>query len=84
MVVDLDLVSETAVQIMDVDTHGVAYQHGLREGDLIVSVNDRVVSNVDDLQRFLLRSPVDAVLELAVVRDGKLLGIELARSESGS
>lgn len=81
VVLDLDLISDTAVQIMDVDTKGIGFKHGLRQGDIIISVNDRVVANIDDLQRFLSKSPVDAVLELSIIRDNTLHRIELARSE---
>lgn len=77
LVVDLDLVSDFAVQVMEVDSRGVAGRSGIREGDLIVSVNDRIVTSIDDLHRFLARFPVDATLELTVVRDGHQIQIPL-------
>lgn len=78
-VVELDLVSDSAVQVVDVDTSGTAYKCGVKHGDLIVAVNDRVVSSVDDLHRFLTRMPADAQLELSVVRDGHLVPIVLTK-----
>src|SRR5262249_45441479 len=80
LVVDLDLVSNLAVQVMDVDSKGAAYRGGIREGDLIVSMNDRIVSTVDDLHRFLSRLPVESDLELSIVRNGQLMPIVLPRA----
>ncbi|WP_373652574.1 MULTISPECIES: S1C family serine protease [unclassified Schlesneria] len=76
-VLDLDLVSDLAVQVMEIDPRGVAGRSGIQPGDLIVSVNDRLVSSIDDLHRFLTRIPVDAALELAVVRDTQLHHLRL-------
>jgi len=80
VVVELDLVSNFAVQAVDVDSHGMAYRSGIRGGDLIVSINDRIVESVDDLHRFLTRTPVESSLELTVVRNDRLLTIRLATS----
>ena len=80
VVIDLDLVSNMAVQVVDVDSRGIAFRHGIRVGDLIVSLNDRIVSGIDDLHRLLSKLPVDSTLELSIVRDEQLHRIELSRS----
>ena len=71
VIVDLDLVSAFAVQVMGVDPSGIASRSGLREGDLIVSINDRIVTNIDDLHRYLARIPIETKLEVAIIRDGQ-------------
>ena len=71
VVVDLDLVSDFAVQVMEVDSRGIAGRSGIEVGDLIVSVNDRIVTSIDDLHRFLARLPIDAALDLSIIRDGQ-------------
>jgi S1-C subfamily serine protease len=71
LVVELDLISEFAVEVIDLDPKGVAARSGILEGDLIVSVNDRVVSSIDELHRFLARIPVDAAMELTIIRNGE-------------
>lgn len=81
-VVELDLVSNFAVQAVDVDSQGAAYRSGIRTGDLIVSINDRIVESVDDLHRFLTRTPIESPLELTVVRDGQLLTVNLFTAAS--
>lgn len=78
LVRELDLIGNQAVQVVDIDTRGLAYQGGVRSDDLIVAVNDRVVSTIDDLHRFLTKTPIDAALELTVVRDERLLQLVLA------
>jgi len=65
---DLDLLADQVVDVMDVDPQGVAARSGLRPGDLIIALNDRVVSSVDDLHRLLARWPHDAPMELTIVR----------------
>ncbi len=77
IVIDLDLVSDFAVQVMEVDSRGIAGRSGVEEGDLIVSVNDRIVTSIDDLHRFLARLPIEATLELSIIRDGQQKQIPL-------
>ena len=71
MVIELDLVSDFAVQVMEVDSRGIAGRSGIEEGDLIVSVNDRIVTSIDDLHRLLARLPIEATLDLSIIRDGQ-------------
>ena len=42
MVLELDLLSNQAVEIIQRDPHGPAAASGLTEGDLIIAVNDRI------------------------------------------
>lgn len=79
-VLDLDLLADYAVQVVDIDPRGVAARSGVERGDLIVSVNDRLVSSIDDLHRFLARIPMETTLELSVIRDGQPLQISLLKS----
>ena len=79
-VLDLDLISDFAVQVVEVDSRGIAARSGIQQGDLIVSVNDRIVSSIDDLHRFLARIPVEATLELSVIRQGQLQHFTLLNS----
>jgi S1-C subfamily serine protease len=80
IVVDLDMISDLAVQVIETDLRGVAARSGIQAGDLIVSVNDRIVSSIDDLHRFLARIPVETTLDLSVIRDGRQQLITLLQS----
>lgn len=85
LVRELDLLSDTAVEVMEVVPHGPAATAGLRPHDVIVAANDRIIANVDDLHRLLSgrlsapgASPVAAEtnggeLEISVIRDDRIL-----------
>src|SRR5580692_7861966 len=80
LVRELDLFSDTAVEVMEVVPQGPAAAAGIRPHDVIVAANDRIIGSVDDLHRLLSgRAPngvpqasPDAArgeLELSVIRD---------------
>jgi S1-C subfamily serine protease len=50
---ELDLLSDTAVEVMEVVPQGPAAVAGIRPHDVIVAANDRIIANVDDLHRLL-------------------------------
>jgi S1-C subfamily serine protease len=76
---ELDLLAEQAVSVVDVAVGSAAERGGVEPGDLIVALNDRIVSSVDDLHRLLTQLPAEAGLELTVVRDGSKRELRLDR-----
>jgi S1-C subfamily serine protease len=74
---ELDLLADQVVEVMDIDPHGVAARAGMRAGDLIVAMNDRLVASVDDLHRLLARWPIDAAVELTIVRGERRLNVTI-------
>jgi S1-C subfamily serine protease len=74
---ELDLLSDQVVEVVEVIAGGLAAKAGIEPGDLLVAMNDRVVSTVDDLHRLLSKWPQDAAIELTVVRDGRRLSVEI-------
>jgi S1-C subfamily serine protease len=77
MVRQLDLLSDQVVEVMDVAADGAAGKAGLRPGDLIVSMNDRMVSTIDDIHRLLSRQASLDGLELTVVRDERKIQLSV-------
>lgn len=75
LVRQLDLLADRAVQVVEVIGRSPAEAAGLRPGDLIVAVNARIVTGVDDLHRLLTGLPLDRAFALSVVRDEELLEI---------
>ena len=63
-----DLLSEHAVEVQAVIPDSVADRAGFREGDLLVALNDRIVSNVDDVHRFLAKAQARSPVEATVIR----------------
>jgi serine protease Do/serine protease DegQ len=66
--------SDRAIQVVSVDGGSAAYSHGLREGDVIVGVNQRRVGTVAELGK---RLRAKGRLALNVVRGDILLTIPL-------
>lgn len=77
MVRELDLLNETAVQVASVADRSPAARAGLREGDVITTVDGRLISGVDDLHRVLTRTAAGGMISLGVVREGKALDIQV-------
>jgi S1-C subfamily serine protease len=68
LVAQLDLLAGEAVEVMEVAAGGMAERAGMRAGDIIVSMDDRVVTSVDDLHRLLAIIPANREFELQIVR----------------
>jgi len=63
-------------------TQSAASRGGLREGDLIVAINDQAVTHVDDLYRFLCGWPPGKTL--TVLRRAKKLNLIVRLTEAGA
>jgi len=74
----LDLLADRGVAVVEVERDGLAARAGVEPDDLIVSLNGRIVSETDDLHRLLSSLPADKPFVLGVVRDERLLELEVA------
>jgi S1-C subfamily serine protease len=72
-----DLLSDQAVEIVDVSADGVAKRSGLVAGDIIVSVNDRIVASVDDIHRLLMAIPKETAITVAVLQGDRQLEVSI-------
>ncbi len=68
-VIQFDLLSNTAVEVVEIEDQSLASRNGIQPGDLIVEINDRIVSDVDDVHRLLSNIPSQTVLTIAVIRN---------------
>lgn len=71
----LDLLADRAVQVVSTISEGPAAVAGIQSGDLIVTVNDRVITGIDDLHRVLARLPLGKPFVLGVIREERLLKV---------
>ncbi|UUO05353.1 trypsin-like peptidase domain-containing protein [Blastopirellula sp. J2-11] len=78
MVRQFDLLSDQVVEVVDVATGGVARQSGVRPGDLIVAINDRIIASVDDIHRLLAVVPQDVPLSLTLIRGDRKFDLAIA------
>lgn len=60
---------ESGISIVDIESNTPAYRAGLRSGDVIVAMNDQLVSGIDDLHRLLTNQTIGQQLILTIIRD---------------
>jgi S1-C subfamily serine protease len=76
------LAQDTAVEIVAVESGSPAGQAGLREGDLIVGLDDGPVARIDDLHRALAVHAVGVSIALRIVRAGEPLALTVTPVEA--
>ena len=74
---------ESAVLVISLEPDGPALAAGLRDGDLIVSLDDEVVGGLDDLHRLLTESRIGTKVRLGVLRGADRPEIEVPVKERG-
>jgi S1-C subfamily serine protease len=72
-----DLLNDQAVEVFAVTTGGPADQAGVQAEDLIVAINGRILTGVDDLHRLLSGPTAPKSLVASVVRGERLLEIPI-------
>jgi S1-C subfamily serine protease len=73
---------DAGVQVVGVTPDSPAQTAGLREGDVILSLGDTSIADIDDMHRLLTRHVVGKKLRMALLRDGTTLDVEIVPSES--
>lgn len=77
LVRDLDLLQDRAVEIAGVQPGGPAARAGLREGDVLVEIEGRIVHSVDDVHRLLPRLTPGRPVTLRIVRGRSVLELSV-------
>ena len=72
-----DLLSERAVEVVEVICGGAAAAAGLAPGDLLLAVNGRIITDVDDLHQILSSFRAEHRLTLSVLRDDRMLDLTI-------
>jgi S1-C subfamily serine protease len=70
------------VEVTGFDDRGPAGRSGVRQGDVVVAIDGRTVSHVDDVHRVLQKWPIVAALTLRVLRGGALVDVEVTPIEA--
>ncbi len=65
----LELPSPSTVEVVAVEDKGPAYRAGLREGDLLIALDGKPISTVDDVHRYLTGHPAGSTLKLTILRN---------------
>jgi S1-C subfamily serine protease len=67
------LEQKSAVEVLDVEPDGPAFQAGLQTEDLVVSLGDLPVQSVDDLHKLLATLPVGVPATIVILRGERRL-----------
>jgi len=81
---EVGLPNTTGVEVSGFDERGPAARSGLRRGDVVVRLGDKPVASVDDLHRALSRWPLPGALRLQVLRERKLVDLDVTPVEAPS
>jgi len=77
-----NLLKETGVVVVGVESNSPAQKAGVREGDVIVALDDKPVAGVDDLHRLLTDAQVGARCALTVIRHTEKLTLLILPEEA--
>ena len=77
----LGLPYERAIEITSVEPGTPAAGAGLRDGDLVVAIDERPVQNVDDVHRLLGADAIGRPLRIGIVRAGRPLEVQVVPAE---
>ncbi|HUN81234.1 MAG TPA: trypsin-like peptidase domain-containing protein [Phycisphaerae bacterium] len=67
----LDILNESAVEVVEVIKGSAAETAGIRPGDRIITAAGRLTSGIDDLHRVLAAVPPEKGLSMEVIRNGR-------------
>jgi S1-C subfamily serine protease len=74
---EFDLLSDQAIEIVEVEPNSPADRAGLRRWDRILAMNERVVETVDDVHRLLAFFPKEHAIDFCVLRGLQRLSVTL-------
>jgi len=76
------LQNRNGVVAVSVNEHGPASVAGVREGDLLVSINGHTVESVDDIHRILAEWTIGQAMQLVLIRGEERMEIDLLPAEA--
>ena len=81
MLVQFSLSREGAVRVAGLQRDGAAARAGLREGDVILTLDDQPVAGIDDLYRLLSADRIDVPCRIELLRDAQRLSLDVVPRE---
>lgn len=74
--------SGKGIVVVSYEKNSPAERAGLKEGDVIISFNDKAVNNIDDLHKLLTEDMINKNVKLAIIRHYDLIFLNLTPEES--
>ena len=76
-----ELKTKSGVLVQDIEADGPSYNSELKQGDVILYLNDQPVASIDDLHKLLDEKSIDLPVNLTVLRKGKKIPINVIPAE---
>ena len=73
LMVKLDLFADSGVLVSEVLDGGASDQAGIQTDDVIVSINGRIITSIDDIHRLLNSIPREMALHVSIIRQERLI-----------
>jgi S1-C subfamily serine protease len=77
----LGLDQDWGVLVSDVASKGPADRAGLQNGDVLVKLDGRAITGVDELLKSLTNQTLDRVIAVSIVRNGGLMVLDVQPTE---
>jgi serine protease Do len=77
-----NLKEPNGVIITDVTKQGPAHRAGLKRGDIILEIDEKVISESAGLKNLIAQSKIGSIVNLKILRDGKLLTIPVTVAQT--
>jgi S1-C subfamily serine protease len=77
----LKLAKPMVVQIIGVESNGPAERAGIREGDIVISLDGRMISNIDEIHQMLSRRPPGEPVTISILRRGSVRELDIVLGE---
>jgi serine protease Do len=78
---DLHLKEEHGVEVTTVDQDAPASKAGIKEHDVILSVNDQKIESVEQLKRVIRETPPGRTVSIGISRDGQPVNLKAQLAE---
>lgn len=82
LVRELDLLTDQAAQVVDVVSDSPAHVAGIRPDDVIVALQGRIITGVDDIHRLMVQFPLRESLTATILRDSSVRDVEIHAAAS--
>jgi S1-C subfamily serine protease len=77
-----ELPVESAIAVVSLESGSPAEKAGLRQGDLVVSMDGKQIAGVDDLHRLLTEAQVGVRASLTIIRGPQKLEVPIVPREA--
>jgi S1-C subfamily serine protease len=71
----------SGIHIQEVEPNGPTHNSELKVGDIIIGFEDQLVQSIDDLHKHLVESTIDKIVNIKVLRSGKVFNVTVVPIE---